>query len=79
MMRALAAALLAFTLAACAQTSGSAPNAPASIAPSRPMLMSPVRSTSSSPSAAKASGVAVRTVAARNGSKMSIIGAPRMS
>lgn len=30
MMRALAAALLAFTLAACAQTSGSAPNAPTS-------------------------------------------------
>src|SRR3982751_1239358 len=46
----------------------SAPNAPARIAPSSPMLISPARSTSTSPYAASMSGVAVRIVAARNGS-----------
>src|ERR1044071_6880087 len=44
----------------------SAPNAPETITPSRLMLMIPARSPTISPSAANASGVAVRTVASRN-------------
>ena len=38
------------------------------IAPSRPMLITPLRSVTHSPSAASASGVAVRTAAARKSS-----------
>jgi hypothetical protein len=41
----------------------SAPNAPARITPSKPMLIIPARSTTHSPVAASASGVAVRIVA----------------
>ena len=44
-----------------------AANAPVIMTPSRPMLTMPARSTMVSPNAARASGVAVRIVASRNG------------
>ena len=55
-----------------AAATATAPNAPAMIVPSRPILIVPDRSTSVSPNAASASGVAVRTVASRNGAIGSI-------
>ena len=55
-----------------AAATATAPNAPAMIVPSRPILIVPDRSTSVSPNAASASGVAVRTVASRNGAMGSI-------